>query len=62
MMKFDTIFHLTLEIKSLINQKYSRSDIYTEIINYFKIKDIKNLITIQKIKIKIKKNINLSTF
>ncbi len=39
--KFDTIFHLTLEIDSLINQKYSRSDIYNEIISFFKIKDIK---------------------
>ena len=40
--KFDTIFHLTFEIQSLISQKYSRSDIYNEIINFFKIKDIKN--------------------
>ena len=40
--KFDTIFHLTLEIKSLINQKYSRSDIYSEILGFFKIKDIKS--------------------
>ena len=39
---FDTIFHLTLEIKSLINQKYSRSDICSEIISFFKIKDIKS--------------------
>ena len=54
MMKFDTIFHLTLEIKSLINQKYSRSDIYTEIINYFKLQDIKNKIIDQKTKSKIK--------
>ncbi len=40
--KFDTIFHLTFEIKSLINQKYSRSDISSEIINYFKIKNFKH--------------------
>ena len=40
--KFDTIFHLTLEIKSLMNQKYSRSDIYSEILGFFKIKDIKS--------------------
>ena len=33
--KFDTIFHLTLEIQNLINQKYSRSDIYSEIISFF---------------------------
>ena len=40
--EFDTIFHLTFEIKSLINQKYCRSDIYDEVINFFKIKDNKN--------------------
>ena len=40
--KFDTIFHLTREIQSLINQKYSRSDIYSEIISFFKIKDIRS--------------------
>ena len=40
--KFDTIFHLTFEIESFVSQKYSRSDIYNEIINFFKIKDIKN--------------------
>ena len=39
--KFDTIFHLTLEIQSLINQKYHRSDIYNEITSFFKIKDTK---------------------
>ena len=39
---FDTIFHLTFEIKSFINQKHSRSDIYNEIINFFKIRDIRN--------------------
>ena len=48
--KFDTIFHLTFEIKSFINQKYSRSDIYNEIINFFKIRDIRNN------NIKLKKN------
>jgi len=53
--KFDTIFHLTLEIQSLINQKYSRSDICSEIISFFKIKDIKSK-SIQKNKnCKIKK-------
>ena len=40
--EFDTIFHLTFEIKSLINQKYYRSDIYSEVINFFKIKANKN--------------------
>ena len=39
--KFDTVFHLTLEIHSLINQKYSRSDIHSEIISFFKIKNTK---------------------
>mgnify|MGYP001050268596 FL=1 len=39
--KFDTLFHLTLEIKSLVNQKYSRSNIFEEIIKFFKIKNIK---------------------
>ena len=39
---FDTVFHLTLEIKSLINQKYLRSNIFEEIINFFNIKNIKN--------------------
>ena len=48
--KFDTIFHLTFEIKSFINQKHSRSDIYNEIINFFKIEDIK------KNNIKLNKN------
>ncbi len=47
---FDTIFHLTLEIKSFINQKHSRSDIYNEIINFFKIEDVRNN------KIKLNKN------
>ena len=35
---FDTVFHLTLEINNLVNQKYSRSNIFEEIINYFNIK------------------------
>ncbi len=39
---FDTVFHLTLEIKSLINQKYSRSNIFEEIINFFNIKNSQN--------------------
>ena len=46
---FDTVFHLTLEIKSLINQKYFRSNIYEEIINFFNIKNVqKKHIKIQK--------------
>jgi len=38
--KFDTVFQLTLEIKNLVNQKYSRSNIFEEIINFFNIKKI----------------------
>ena len=53
--KFDTIFHLTLEIQSLINQKYSRSDICSEIISFFKIKDIKSKIVQNDKNYKIKK-------
>ena len=40
MNNFDTVFHLTLEIKSLVNQKYFRSNIYEEIINFFSIKNV----------------------
>ena len=53
--KFDTIFHFTLEIQSLFNQKYSRSDIYSEIISFFKIKDIKSQIIQNDKNYKIKK-------
>ena len=53
--KFDTIFHLTLEIQNLINQKYSRSDICSEIIRFFKIKDIKSKSIKKNKKCKIKK-------
>ena len=38
---FDTVFHVTLEIKSLIKQKFSRSNICEEIINFFNIKNVK---------------------
>ena len=40
--KYDIVFHLTYEIKSLANQKYLRSNIFEEIVNYFKIKNIQN--------------------
>ena len=53
--KFDTIFHLTLEIQSLKNQKYSRSDIFSEVIGFFKIKDIKSKIIKNDKNYKIKK-------
>jgi len=39
---FDTIFHLTLEIKTLGSQKYSRSNIYNEINTFFNIKNNNN--------------------
>tara|TARA_Y100001970_G_scaffold289673_1_gene420808 strand:- start:4707 stop:5849 length:1143 start_codon:yes stop_codon:yes gene_type:complete len=46
---FDTIFHLTLEIKSLGNQKYFRSNIFYEIVNFFNIKiNINNKIKLRK--------------
>ena len=48
--KYDTIFHITLEIEALKFQKYKRSDIVLEVCKYFKIsfvdfklqKDFKN--------------------
>ena len=49
--KFDTVFHVTLEIKSLVNQKYYRTNIYEEIINFFNIKETK-----------IKKTLNQQNF
>jgi len=52
--KFDTVFHLTLEIKSLVNQKYSRSNIFQEIIKFFKIKNI------QRRKIEIQTNYKIN--
>lgn len=36
--KYDTIFHLTLEIEALKYQKYSRSNIVSEICKFFKVK------------------------
>ena len=44
MKKYDSLFHLTLEIDPLIKQKYVRSNIEKEIKNFFKIKDTKKLI------------------
>tara|TARA_Y100000741_G_C18254349_1_gene558386 strand:- start:1344 stop:2510 length:1167 start_codon:yes stop_codon:yes gene_type:complete len=48
--EFDTIFHFTLEIKQLANQKYSREDIEELVTKYFSIEKYRN-------KIKTKKNI-----
>ena len=51
---FDTVFHLTLEIKSLVNQKYFRSNIYEEITNFFNVKSVKHA----QIKTQKKDNVN----
>ena len=53
--KFDTVFHLTLEIKSLVNQKYFRSNIFEEIINFFNIKSNESKKNHTKINYKINK-------
>ena len=49
--KYDTIFHLSLEIKALKYQKYTRSDIELEVIKHFKLKKIRqqNKINTRKI-------------
>jgi hypothetical protein len=49
---YDTVFHITLEIKALKYQKYNRSNIAEEICNYFKVP----LIDYKKEITKIKKN------
>jgi len=51
---YDNVFHLTLEIEALKSQKYLRSDIVSEVLNYFKISNKKN----EKIKSINKKKIN----
>ena len=40
--EFDTIFHFTLEIKQLVNQKYNRKDIEGVITKYFAIPKYRN--------------------
>lgn len=50
---FGTIFHTTLEIPAFKNQKFVRSDIEKNLINYFKVKKIRT--TKNKYKDKIKK-------
>ena len=52
--KFDTIFHFTLEIKNLESQKYIRSNILEETLNYF------NLQKIKKKNISINKNVKIN--
>ena len=51
--KYDTIFHFTLEIKNLESQKYIRSNILEETLNYF------NLQKIKKKNISINKNVKI---
>ena len=50
---FDTIFHTTLEIPAFKNQKFIRSDIEKNLIDYFKVKNLR--ISENKHKNKIKK-------
>ena len=38
MSKFDTVFHITFEIRNLVNQKYFRTNIYEEILNFFNVR------------------------
>ncbi len=40
--QYDSLFHVTLEIDAFKDQKYLRSDIENEIMNYFNIKNKKN--------------------
>lgn len=49
---FDTIFHITKEIKSLVNQKYSRLDIESSITSFFEVKKFRLIKTQKKDKIK----------
>ena len=53
--KFETIFHLTLEIKSLANQKYFRSNIVDNTIEYFKIKKLQKNYIQTKLESKVNK-------
>ena len=40
---YDTIFHITLEIKGLSNQKYDRKNIEDLITEYFSVKKFRKL-------------------
>ncbi len=53
--KFDTLFHVSLEIKAFLNQKYSRSNIFDELVNHFNIKDTKYFKNETQKKMKIRK-------
>lgn len=52
---FDTIFHLTLEIKPLEFQKYNRSNIFFEINKFFNLKRLTNNKSYEPIRSKVKK-------
>lgn len=53
--KYSSLFHFTLEIESLKNQKYIRSNIEQEIKNYFKLKEQRNCSVEEKVNNKINK-------
>ena len=53
--QFDSVFHFTLEIEALKNQKNIRSNIVKEIKMFFKIDDKINILPISKFNKKIKK-------
>lgn len=55
--KYDTVFHITLEIEALKFQKYNRSNISQEICNYFNVKMLKFKINSNQKINKQKKNI-----
>jgi len=42
---FDTIFHITIEVKNLLNQKYLRADIETSLNSFFNVKRYRNIDT-----------------
>ena len=49
---FDTIFHITIEIKDLLNQKYLRADIEASLNSFFKVKRYRSNDNKKKNKIK----------
>ena len=49
---FDTVFHVTLEIPAFKNQKFIRSDIEKNLINYFKVNKLRTIKKKKKNKIK----------
>jgi hypothetical protein len=57
--KYDTVFHITLEINALKYQKYKRSNIAQEICNYFKVPLIDYKKEIKKVQIDNIKTISI---